>query len=290
MKTPAFLPILACLLATAFADDQTRDVQAALKTQGFYYGEVTGTENAETGAAVRRFQIRSGITVTGKLNPDTLAALGLAEKKPAAPAPQPVAAAKPPTETKPAPTPAKTAAPAAKQTVGIKQMNPTAPSDLPPFTAPVAKQPRIVSAVADTQDTTSKIARRATVTDAAVVDPPLPIPAPVSSPFTTMFRGTPYATEPHEVQVVTVRRAQAIMAARRFYRGPLDGIAGPATSEAIFLFQVESDLRRTGRLDLDTLAAMDLLPRSPQANPLLKPFRNPNRHRDSSVDLDYLIR
>ena len=43
-------PVL--LLAPATADDQTRDVQAALKSQGFYYGEVTGAQNAETDAAI----------------------------------------------------------------------------------------------------------------------------------------------------------------------------------------------------------------------------------------------
>ena len=66
--------------------------------------------------------------------------------------------------------------------------------------------------------------------------------------------------------------------------------SGPSTSEAIFLFQAEAELHRTGRLDLDTLAEMDLLPRAPQGNPLLKPFRNPNRHRDPSVDTDSLLR
>ena len=277
------------LAAPVFADDQTRDVQAALKTRGFYYGEVTGSENAETGAAIRRFQIRSGITVTGKLNADTLAALELGGKRPAPATPQPVAGTKSPSEVKPSTAPAMTF-PVAKQPPVMSQVNPTAPPDIPPFTAPAAKQPRIASPVADPRDVPSKTERLVTAKDSAAVDPPSPIPAPVSTPFTTMFRDTPFANAPREVQAATVRRAQAIMAARRFYRGPLDGIAGPATSEAIFLFQAGSNLRRTGRLDIETLAEMDLLPRTAQPNPLLKPFRNPNRHRDSSVDLDYLIR
>ncbi len=105
-----------------------------------------------------------------------------------------------------------------------------------------------------------------------------------------MFRDTPYAAAPRDVQMSVIRRAQAIMASRRFYRGPIDGVAGPATSEAIFLFQDDADLRRTGRLDLDTLDEMNLLPQAPRANPLLKPFYNPNRRRDSSVSDDYRIR
>jgi len=104
------------------------------------------------------------------------------------------------------------------------------------------------------------------------------------------FRGTPYADAPREVQQNTVRRAQSIMAARRHYRGPIDGVAGPATSEAIFLYQAENELSRTGRLDLETLAEMSLLPSRPPGGPLLKPFYNPNRRRDSSVAWDFWIR
>ena len=105
-----------------------------------------------------------------------------------------------------------------------------------------------------------------------------------------MFRDTPYADAPREVQMGVVRRAQAVMAARQFYRGPLDGAAGPATSEAIFMFQAEAGLRRTGRLDSDTLAEMNLLPPPLRGNPLLKPFYNPNRRRDRSVSWDYWLR
>ena len=112
-------PVL--LLAPATADDQTRDVQAALKSQGFYYGEVTGAQNAETDAAIRRFQIRNGVTVTGKMNPGTLAALGLAEKKAPAtaqapaqqPAPQPAPETKPSAVAKIGPAPAVPAKPKA---------------------------------------------------------------------------------------------------------------------------------------------------------------------------------
>jgi peptidoglycan hydrolase-like protein with peptidoglycan-binding domain len=277
MKPLIFLAALACLPATASADDRIRDVQGLLKAQGFYYGDVTGAENAETGAAIRRFQIRSGITVTGKLNADTLVALGLGEKKPASPAPQPAALPKP------APAPAKPAAPApANLPPAAKQLNPAAPPELPPLPARAAMQPRNAPD-AGAEDTAPRTAQRGRVTDPAIVDPPSPVPAPVSSPFTIMFRDTPYANAPRDVQMATVRRAQTIMAARRHYRGPLDGIAGPATSEAIFLFQAEADLPRTGRLDLDTLAEMKLLPQSAPGNPLLKPFYNPNRHRDRSV-------
>ena len=267
MKRLPFLIASALLLVPALATDQIRDVQGVLKAQGFFYGEVTGTESAETGAAIRRFQIRNGITVTGKLNTDTLAALGLAEKKTAAPAPA-----------------VQTAPPAA---LAQKQINPPPPTHppMPKPGEPVTPMKREAGLPPDPEakDAAQILLRRAQPNDPAVIEPPAPLPAPVSTSFTTMFRDTPYANAPREVQVSIIRRAQSVMAARRFYRGPLDGFAGPATSEAIFIFQDDADLRRTGRLDLETLAEMKLLPPPAPGSPLLKPFYNPNRHRDRSV-------
>ena len=47
-------------------------MQQTLKRQGFYYGAVTGEKNTETTAAIRRYQIRNGLQVTGELNDETL--------------------------------------------------------------------------------------------------------------------------------------------------------------------------------------------------------------------------
>jgi len=49
-----------------------RSLQQTLKDQGFYYGTVTGDKSAETTAAIRRYQIRNGLQVTGELNEETL--------------------------------------------------------------------------------------------------------------------------------------------------------------------------------------------------------------------------
>ena len=271
------LPLLlasALLLAPVLATDQVRDVQGALKSQGFFYGEVTGAENAETGAAIRRFQIRSGITVTGKLNADTLAALGLGEKKPVGVAPQPGPA--------PAPRAAQPTAPVPAAQVQ-KQVNPAQAVAPKPGEGLPMKSVGDLPSENESKDTEQKVTRRANLNDPSVIEPPAPLPAPVSTPFSTMFRDTPYATAPREVQMDVVLRAQAFMAARKFYRGPLNGIAGPLTSEAIFIFQQDAGLPRTGRLDPDTLAEMKLLPQTARGNPLLKPFYNPNRRRDRSV-------
>ncbi|MFN2542343.1 MAG: peptidoglycan-binding protein [Chthoniobacterales bacterium] len=56
-------------------DEVTAEVQQALKDQGFYYGEINGDKNADTIAAIRRYQIRNGLKITGELDNDTLKAL-----------------------------------------------------------------------------------------------------------------------------------------------------------------------------------------------------------------------
>src|SRR5207249_11760752 len=62
-------------IAAIRADQSIESVQQALKEQGFYYGEITGEKNADTTAAIRRFQIRHGLQITGELNEETLRSL-----------------------------------------------------------------------------------------------------------------------------------------------------------------------------------------------------------------------
>ena len=52
-------------------------MQQALKDEGFYYGEVNGDMNANLTAAIRRYQIRNGLQVSGELNDETLRSLGI---------------------------------------------------------------------------------------------------------------------------------------------------------------------------------------------------------------------
>jgi peptidoglycan hydrolase-like protein with peptidoglycan-binding domain len=59
------------------ADQIVLQVQQALKDQGFYYGDVTGTKTADTTAAIRRYQIRNGLQITGEIDAETLRSLGL---------------------------------------------------------------------------------------------------------------------------------------------------------------------------------------------------------------------
>ena len=76
MKRP-LLCLVATLCAVGFAQaDQTiRSLQQTFKEQGFYYGTVTGEKSAETNAAIRSYQIRNGLKVTGEINEETTRSL-----------------------------------------------------------------------------------------------------------------------------------------------------------------------------------------------------------------------
>src|SRR5215472_8819275 len=74
---------LLCLVATLCAaglvqaDQTIRSLQQMLKDKGLYYGNVTGNKSAETTAAIRRYQIRNGLKVTGEIDPETIRSLNM---------------------------------------------------------------------------------------------------------------------------------------------------------------------------------------------------------------------
>src|SRR5712691_2757720 len=74
-RTIVYFAVAVCVAGLMRADQTTQSVQQALKDQGFYYGNVTGDKSAETTAAIRRYQIRNGLQVTGEINPETLNSL-----------------------------------------------------------------------------------------------------------------------------------------------------------------------------------------------------------------------
>jgi len=79
MNRKLFVSALFCLVALlpARADQAVESVQRKLKDQGFYYGEITGKKDADTTAAIRRYQIRNGLQITGELNSETQRSLGV---------------------------------------------------------------------------------------------------------------------------------------------------------------------------------------------------------------------
>src|SRR4051812_18033053 len=88
-KTFAVVALLFMTCSLAWADPAIQSAQQKLKDQGFYYGEITGKQDADTTAAIRRYQIRNGLQITGDLNAETQKALGLSSKPAASPKPGP---------------------------------------------------------------------------------------------------------------------------------------------------------------------------------------------------------
>jgi peptidoglycan hydrolase-like protein with peptidoglycan-binding domain len=228
----AVLGLVAIIAGAAQADQVVQNVQQALKDQCFYYGEITGEKNADTTAAIRRYQIRNGLQITGDLNDETLKSLGVDSSGGRA-----VAKVSPTT---------------APETSDLRaesreSAGPTNPLTGQPFPEP--PQNRQVPARPDYGAVPARPAEN--------------------------FADTPYGAAPPQVQRDVIVSAQNILARRGLYRGAIDGQAGPELEFSLRAYQARVRLPVTGRLDLETLAALELLP---GANaPVYVPRRRPLR-------------
>jgi peptidoglycan hydrolase-like protein with peptidoglycan-binding domain len=220
-------------LMLAQADQMIESVQQALKDQGFYYGEITGQMSSDLTAAIRRYQIRSGLQVNGQLNGETLQSLGInssASARPAAKAASPSPALPKPAEQAPIE--------GANVTPAPSQRFPNAPQD-------------------------------------QQVYPSNPV-APSTS-AAGLLAQTPFETAPPGVQRNVIVSAQIALARRGLYHEEVNGIYGPAMEFSLRAYQARARLPVTGRLDLQTLAALRLLPppREPFYDPARRHWRRP---------------
>src|SRR5256712_11374245 len=85
-RTIVHVVVALCAVGAVHADQTIQSVQQALQDQGFYYGNVTGEKSAETTAALRRYQIRNGLQITGEINPETLRSLKVSPNSASSPA------------------------------------------------------------------------------------------------------------------------------------------------------------------------------------------------------------
>lgn len=216
----------------ARADQMIESVQQALKDQGFYYGEITGQMSADLTAAIRRYQIRSGLQVNGQLNSETLQSLGTNSSASA----QPAAKAASPNP----------ALPRSGAHSPIDGANMT-PAPVQPF--PNAPQQQVY--------------------------PSNPI-TPATSAAGVLAR-TPFETAPPEVQRNVIVSAQIALARRGLYHEQVSGIYGPEMELSLRAYQARAKLPVTGRLDLQTLAALRLVPhpRDPFYDPSHRRWRRP---------------
>jgi hypothetical protein len=84
-------------------------------------------------------------------------------------------------------------------------------------------------------------------------------PGTIGPPGGEVFAGTPYATAPPDVQRDLIASAQRILERRELYRGDIDGVYGPNMEFSLRAYQSRVGIPVTGRLDLETLAALNLL-------------------------------
>jgi peptidoglycan hydrolase-like protein with peptidoglycan-binding domain len=193
---------------SVLADQTTESVQRTLKDQGFYYGDITGQKNTDTTAAIRRYQIRNGLQITGEMDAETLRSLGIGSS--AAKAPPQQASATPDTSDLRAPEAAQPTPPLSQRSEGIYQA-PSPPHGLQPETSGV-------------------------------------------------FEETPYEIAPPDLQRHVIVGVQMLLARRGLYRSAVDGVYGAGTAFAVRAFQSRVGIPPTGRLDMETLAALGLLP------------------------------
>ena len=204
--------LMAVMTQMALGDATIQQAQEQLKEQGYFYGQITGEKNADTTAAIRRFQIRNGLQVTGELNSETLRALNSnssARVETATPAPQRNEAREEIEESEP------------ERSEAPQPAVPQTPR------APLSQSRGVYR------------------------------PAPAQS---DVFGDTPYATAPARLQRQVLLGVQTSLHRRGLFRGQMDGVFGPELELGLREYQSRLGLEPTGRLDMDTLASLGLLP------------------------------
>jgi peptidoglycan hydrolase-like protein with peptidoglycan-binding domain len=235
------------LCCPALADQAIESVQQKLKDQGFYYGEITGKKDTDTTAAIRRYQIRNGLQITGDVNAETQRALGLTSK-PAAPPP---------------PRPANTPVP---QTQDVRPEPPA-----PPNTQTVPRPPP------ERREDPEEPEDRDDLDDEEEDGAPEYGPAPRGPRLESrgILDGTPFEAAPPPIQRDVIASAQAVLLRLGYYRDEIDGVYGPGMNFALRNYQARFGLAPTGRLDVETLASLSLLPEQQRR----RAFRRPPHRR-----------
>jgi peptidoglycan hydrolase-like protein with peptidoglycan-binding domain len=249
MKFTACSLFLSALLAAAvWADDLTREVQERLKDQGFFYGEVNGQPGSETSAAIRRYQIRYGLKVTGELNDETRHSLGLAGS----------GTSQPQISNAPA---------AGSRASGSARSSPQEQANSGDNRRPDSGGRQFYSdpgpPYSDGGEETYPDRRPEYGYDSRRNDGQGDLQPWASSRFyrgAGLFAGSPYEDAPDELKTNVLFAAQGELARQGFYHGSLDGVPGPSTIRAILSFQQEQGLAPSGRLDYETCGGLHVLP------------------------------
>jgi peptidoglycan hydrolase-like protein with peptidoglycan-binding domain len=278
MKTFLLIIAFALFSASAWGDELTKSVQQKLKDQGFFYGEATGQPGSETDAAIRRYQIRYGLKVTGTLNDDTMRSLGLKltdfpppqnatrhgnENTPATPSstprPQtPVPQAMPPrTISSPTPRP-HLAAPRPSPSPAVR---PKVQPETPPMYEPPSEEGQGPNEeMSPNEPPRQNYGGRSPQNNGGGPPQNYAERRQNGGHSDSIFAGPPYRRAPERVQSHVLAGIQEELEEHGLYHGPVNGTPNGSTVEAISRFQETMGLSPTGRLDRQTLMALQALP------------------------------
>jgi peptidoglycan hydrolase-like protein with peptidoglycan-binding domain len=287
MRKALLLFLSGWMVTSIWADDFTRAIQQRLKDQGFYYGEINGQGGDETSAAIRRYQIRYGLKVSGQLNDETLHSLGMSRNGAAQPTPGfQKNGGFPKGQTndqyyRP---------PSGQTDDQYYRQPPGQPDDQyyrqPPeqpdgqyYRPPPGQQPedqyyRQPSRQYDGQPFSQSQGPE----DYNQMQPPRFVAPRVVTSFPQLFAGTIYERSPAQIQENVLYAVQGELMRRGFFKGDIDGRLGPATSDAILRLQQEEGLPMSGRLDNETLNDLKALP-GQHNGPPGEGFRRPGGER-----------
>ena len=161
------------------------------------------------------------------------------------------------------------------QSLGINSSASTQPVAKPAATSPAASKPGEQSPMQGTNMTPAPVHPFPNATQDQQVYPSNPM-TPDTSATGTLAR-TPFDTAPPDVQRNVIVSAQIALARRGLYHEEVNGVYGPALEFSLRAYQARAKLPVTGRLDLQTLAALRLLPhpREPFYDPARRHGRPP---------------
>jgi peptidoglycan hydrolase-like protein with peptidoglycan-binding domain len=157
------------------------------------------------------------------------------------------------------------------QSLGINSSASAQPAPRPASPSPPARKPGEQSPAEEANIAPAPVQPFPNAPQAQRVYPSNPA-APDASPGGVLAR-TPFEAAPPDVQRNVIVSAQIALARRGLYHEEVNGVCGPAMEFSLRAYQARTKLPVTGRLDLETLAALRLLPQPHE------PFFDPSRRR-----------
>jgi peptidoglycan hydrolase-like protein with peptidoglycan-binding domain len=88
MKVRYILFALLVVTIQCRAEDEVRSTQEELRRRNIFFGDIDGRRSSEYSEAVRRYQLRKGLTISGKEDRETLQSLGVTKRAPHEPPPK----------------------------------------------------------------------------------------------------------------------------------------------------------------------------------------------------------